>query len=383
VGAPHQLGGDNALSEAAPTSIQGPVVAGITLDRQVVFWLAALAVFVLILWLLGQVLLPFVAAMALAYILDPFTTRLERLGVARAIAALLTIGLVLLAFIVMILLVAPIIFTQLTGLIENIPNYFRRIQALVADPSRSWLGRVLGEGVAGADTSVSDFVTQGLGWLTAFIKSLWAGGRALISILSLLVVTPVVTFYLLNDWPRLVATVDRWIPLPHRTTVHSIAQDINTAIAGYVRGQSLVCFLLACYYAVGLTLTGLHFGFLIGLMSGLLSFIPYVGSMSGLLLTLAVAFAQFWPDFTWILVVSGTFLLGQVLEGYVLTPKLVGESTGLHPVWLMFALFAFGYLFGFVGLLVAVPLAAAIGVLTRFALRRYLESQLYTGAEPG
>jgi predicted PurR-regulated permease PerM len=192
-----------------------------------------------------------------------------------------------------------------------------------------------------------------------------------------------VAFYLLNDWPRLVAAVDRWIPVPQRDTVHGLARDINTAIAGYVRGQSLVCLLLGCYYAVGLTLAGLNFGFLIGLISGLITFIPYVGSMTGLLLALAVAIAQFWPDWTWIVVILAIFLVGQFLEGYVLTPKLVGESTGLHPVWLMFALFAFGYLFGFVGLLVAVPLAAAIGVLARFALRRYLESPLYTGAEPG
>jgi predicted PurR-regulated permease PerM len=177
--------------------------------------------------------------------------------------------------------------------------------------------------------------------------------------------------------------VDRWVPLTQRDTVHGLARDINTAIAGYVRGQSLVCLLLGSYYALGLTLAGLNFGFLIGLISGLITFIPYVGSMTGLLLALAVAIAQFWPDWTWIFIVLAIFLFGQFLEGYVLTPKLVGESTGLHPVWLMFALFAFGYLFGFVGLLVAVPLAAAIGVLVRFALRRYLESPLYTGAEPG
>lgn len=358
-------------------------VAGIALDRQVVFWLLALAAVVLVLWILGPVLLPFIAAMALAYILDPLTTKLQRCGIYRPLAALATIGSVVLAVVVLILLIAPILVAQLSDLGQNIPGYVRRVQSLIADPSRPWLQRLLGNGISSADKSVGDLVTQGMGWFTTFLGSLWAGGRALVSILSLLVITPIVTFYLLNDWPRLVRTLDGWVPLQHRETVHVIARDINAAIAGYVRGQSLVCLLLGIYYAVGLTLAGLNFGLLIGLISGLITFIPYVGSMTGLLLALAVAIAQFWPDWSWILVVIGIFLTGQVLEGYVLTPKLVGESVGLHPVWLMFSLFAFGYLFGFVGLLAAVPLAAAIGVLVRFGLQRYRRSELYTGAEPG
>lgn len=388
MGAPHQFGGGQALTQIPLTQPPPPVVrvsevAGISLDRHVMFWLAALVIVALVLWLLGEVLLPFVAAMALAYVLHPLTTRLERRGINRPLAALAMITLVVLAFIALILLIVPIVVSQLAAFIEHIPGYVRRVQALIADPSRPWLQRVLGEGISGGDKAVTDLVTQGLSWFTAFLGSLWAGGRALVSIFSLLVVTPIVAFYLLNDWRRLVAALDQWIPLPQRDTARSLAHDINTAIAGYVRGQSLVCLLLGSYYAVGLTLAGLNFGLLIGLISGLITFIPYVGSMTGLVLALAVAIPQFWPDWTWILVVLAIFLSGQFLEGYVLTPKLVGESAGLHPVWLMFALFAFGYLFGFVGLLLAVPLAAAIGVLTRFALRRYLESPFYTGAEPG
>ena len=165
--------------------------------------------------------------------------------------------------------------------------------------------------------------------------------------------------------------------------MHQIARDIDTAIAGYVRGQTGVCLILGSYYAVALSVVGLNFGLLIGLISGLITFIPYVGSMTGLVLSVGVAIAQFWPDWTWVLVVLGIFLVGQFVEGNILAPKFVGENIGLHPVWLMFAMFAFGYLFGFVGLLVAVPLAAAIGVLVRFALRRYLASPLYTGGTPG
>jgi predicted PurR-regulated permease PerM len=226
-------------------------------------------------------------------------------------------------------------------------------------------------------------VKQASGWITTFLKSLWSGGQALISVLSLVVVTPVVAFYLLYDWHRMIITVDTWIPRHHRATVHALAREMNEAIAGFVRGQTAVCLILGSYYAVALTFAGLSFGLLIGLASGLITFIPYVGSMTGLVVALGVAVAQFWPEYTPILIVLGIFFVGQFLEGYVLSPKLVGESIGLHPVWLMFALFAFGYLFGFVGLLIAVPLAAIMGVLVRFALRRYLESPFYTGEASG
>jgi predicted PurR-regulated permease PerM len=215
------------------------------------------------------------------------------------------------------------------------------------------------------------------------LASVWSQGQALVSLFSLLVITPVVAFYLICDWDRLVAAVDGSIPLSQRETVRGLAREINATISAYVRGQTAVCLILGSYYAIGLTLTGLSFGLLIGIISGLISFIPYVGSMTGLVLSLGVAAAQFFPDWTRILLVLGVFLVGQFLEGNVLAPKLVGKSVGLHPVWLMFALLAFGYLFGFVGLLLAVPLAAAVGVLVRFALRRYLASPLYTGGKPG
>jgi predicted PurR-regulated permease PerM len=191
----------------------------------------------------------------------------------------------------------------------------------------------------------------------------------------------VVAFYLLHDWDRMVETIDGWVPRQHRETVRALAREIDVVLAGFVRGQTAVCLILGSFYAAGLSLAGLNFGLLIGLVSGVISFIPYVGSMTGLVLAVGVAIAQFWPAWTPILVVAGIFFVGQFFEGYVLGPKLVGESVGLHPVWLMFALFAFAYLFGFVGMLVAVPLAAAAGVLARFALRQYRASPLYTGGE--
>jgi predicted PurR-regulated permease PerM len=350
-------------------------------ERQLTFWLATFAVVVLLLWLLSDILLPFIAGMALAYLLNPLTNRLERLGLKRTFAALLIVGVAVLAFIFLILLIVPILADQLSALISNIPGYVTRLQALVADPNRTWLRRIIGS----EDTSktIGDLVTQGAGWMAAFLRSLWSGGRALISVFSLMVVMPVVAFYLICDWPRMITTVDKWVPLPHRETVHGLAREIDTAIAGFVRGQTAVCLILGSFYAVSLSLVGLNFGLLIGLISGLISFIPYVGSMTGLVLSLAVATAQFWPEWTWIVVVLGIFMVGQFIEGNVLAPKLVGESVGLHPVWLIFAIFAFGYLFGFVGLLLAVPLAAAVAVLLRFALRQYLASPFYSGGRPG
>jgi predicted PurR-regulated permease PerM len=193
------------------------------------------------------------------------------------------------------------------------------------------------------------------------------------------VVTPVVAFYMLLDWDRMIAVVDSWVPRDHVQTVRTIFSDINTATAGFVRGQGTLCLVLGGMYAFGLTLTGLNFSILIGLFAGLISFIPYVGSLTGLVLAVGVAFVQFWPDWIMVAAVACVFFVGQFIEGNILQPKLVGKSVGLHPVWLMFALFAFGALFGFVGLLIAVPAAAAIAVLVRFALSRYLESPLYKG----
>ena len=378
MGAPHQFDGVKTLSPRAPSRSRRKL-DGSVVERHFLFWLAVLVLVVLALWLLSEILLPIVAGLAIAYLLTPLTDRLERFGINR-LAALLIIAVVVLALVYLILLVAPIVGAQLSSFIDSVPGNVTRLQALLGDPSRPWLQKLLGVGFS-ADKSIGDLVTQGVGWLTTFLRSLWSGGRALVSLFSLVVVTPVVAFYLIYDWHRMIRNVDSWIPIQYRETVRELAREVDAAIAGFVRGQTAVCLILGSFYAVALTLTGLNFGLLIGLISGLITFIPYVGSMTGLVLALGVAVAQFWPAYGLILIVLGIFLVGQFVEGNVLAPKLVGESVGIHPVWLIFALLAFGYLFGFVGLLVAVPLAATIGVLTRFALRRYLQSSLYTGEE--
>jgi predicted PurR-regulated permease PerM len=349
------------------------------IERQFVFWTCALLVFIGLLLLLRHILLPFVVGAALAYLLDPLANVLSRHVINRLVAALLIIAVFAIVFAGILVLIAPVLVDQLAAFIGKLPGYLERLEALVADPNGSWLLKMIGGTSGGNQAPIGELSNKLAGYLTDVLSTLCTKGEALLSLLSLFVITPVVTFYLLVDWGRVVSSFDSLVPLPQRETVHGLMGEINRALAGYVRGQLLVCAILGVYYAAGLTLAGLNFGLLIGVVSGILTFIPYVGSLTALVVSFAVAVAQFYPDWTHILVVVGVVLVGQFLEGNVLSPKLVGGSVGLHPVWLIFALLAFGYLFGFVGLLLAVPLASAIGVLTRFALGRYRASALYTG----
>src|SRR4051812_21190072 len=277
-----------------------------TFERQFGVWIAAAALVVALLWLLSDILLPFVAGMALAFFLNPLTNWLEQAGVRRSVAAMVIVGLVVLAFVFLALLVVPVLANQLLALISNIPAYVTRLQRLLIDSDLPWLKQFVVPD--DATKTISDVVAQGAGWLATFLRSLWSGGRSLISIFSLIVVTPVVAFYLICDWPHMLRTVENWIPLRHRDTANALVGEINAAIAGFVRGQTGVCLILGSFYSVALTFAGLNFGFAIGLISGLITFIPYVGSMTGLVLSVAVAVAQFWPEWQSIMVVLGIFL---------------------------------------------------------------------------
>ncbi|MHB2166236.1 AI-2E family transporter [Alsobacter sp. R-9] len=349
------------------------------LERQVGFWIGALVATILGLWLFSDILLPFVAGLVLAYFLDPLADRLEKIGFSRLWATLLILCVFVLLFVVALLVVVPVVGSDLMRFIAKVPEYTKSLQELLANRGMPYLEKL------GINPSLSDLqgqlggvISRGATWLGDVLTRLWTGGQALVGVVSLVVVTPVVAFYLLVDWDHMIATVDSWLPLRHRETIRGLAREIDAAIAGFIRGQAMVCLILGTWYAVGLSVVGLNFGFVIGLLAGFLTFIPYVGSMTGLVLSAGVAIVQFWPDPVMIGAVLAVFFTGQFLEGNILSPKLVGEAVGLHPVWLMFALFAFGSLFGFVGLLLAVPLAATVGVLARFALRQYLSSRLYS-----
>ena len=264
-------------------------------ERNIVFWVAALAVLVALLWLLSPILLPFVLGMAIAYVLDPLANQLSKRGVSGLLAAVLILGGFVVAFTLLVLLIAPVLASQLSAFIDNVPAYAFRLQAFVSDPSHPWIKRIIGDNLTGADKSVGDLMNQTVGYLTGLLASLWAKGQALLSIFSILIITPVVAFYLICDWDRMIAAVDRLIPVPQRETVRRLGREIEATIAAYVRGQSGLCLILGSYYATGLTFAGLSFGLLIGVISGLISFIPYVGSLTALTLSSGVALAQFAP----------------------------------------------------------------------------------------
>ncbi|TPI12070.1 AI-2E family transporter [Mesorhizobium sp. B4-1-3] len=375
-----------SASRAAPARTpesDGAVIAAADssggLRRQVFFWLATAVLLALFLYVFSGILLPFVAGMVLAYFLDPVADWLQRLGLSRLMATVV----ILIAFIVVVVLafviLVPVLATQMADFARKLPEYLTRLQSLITSFDPKWLEQRFGVNAAGLRDGLNSLLTSGFSLLTTVFTSIWSSGVALVSVVSLFVVTPVVAFYMLLDWDRMVAEVDGWVPRDHVETVRALARDINTATAGFVRGQGTLCLVLGAMYATGLTLTGLNFAILIGFFAGLISFIPYVGSLTGLVLAVGVAFVQFWPDWTMVVAVACVFFVGQFIEGNILQPRLVGKSVGLHPVWLMFALFAFGALFGFVGLLIAVPASAAIAVLVRFAIGRYLESPLYKG----
>ncbi|MEZ5811058.1 MAG: AI-2E family transporter [Rhizobiaceae bacterium] len=350
-----------------------------TFRRQIVFWLITAAFFGLFVYVFRSILLPFVAGMILAYFLDPVADRLQVWGLSRIAATVAILIGFLLLFTLALMIVLPILASQLADFINRIPGYLTQLQDLISKFDPAWFSKVIGVDPADLREGLNTLLQQGAGFLTTLFQSIWNSGKTLIDIAGLFVVTPVVAFYMLLDWDKMVAKIDSWVPRDHVRTVRKLAGDINASTAAFVRGQGTVCIMLGLFYAIGLTLVGVNFGLLIGLFAGLISFIPYVGSLIGLVLAVGVAAVQFWPDWYWIAAAAGVFFAGQFIEGNILQPKLVGSSVGLHPVWLMFALFAFGSLFGFVGLLIAVPASAAVAVLVRFAIDRYLASPLYTG----
>ncbi|TIN10681.1 MAG: AI-2E family transporter, partial [Mesorhizobium sp.] len=375
--APGRATPSRAIPARTPDGEAWTAAASTALRRQIAFWLIVAVLLALFLYVFSGILLPFVAGMVLAYFLDPVADRLQRLGLSRLMATVV----ILIAFVVVVVLafviLVPVLATQMADFARKLPEYLTRLQSLITSFDPKWLEQRFGVNAASLREGLNSLLTTGFGLLTTVFTSIWSSGVALVSVVSLFVVTPVVAFYMLLDWDRMVAVVDSWVPRDYVETVRALARDINTATAGFVRGQGTLCLVLGAMYATGLTLTGLNFAILIGFFAGLISFIPYVGSLTGLVLAVGVAFVQFWPDWTMIVAVVCVFFVGQFIEGNILQPRLVGKSVGLHPVWLMFALFAFGALFGFVGLLIAVPASAAIAVLVRFAIARYLESPLY------
>lgn len=338
------------------------------------YWGIAFAVFLVVLWFLGNVLLPFIVGGAIAYFMDPLADRLERLGLSRTAATTIISLVALFGVILLVLAVIPTLVNQLTALVNAAPDIAKRLQGFLLErfpslaDSTSTIRQTLAE-IGAAIQARGGQLAQGL------ISS----ALGVISVVVFIVVVPVVSFYLLLDWDRMLARIDAMLPLDHAPTVRRLLREIDAVLAGFVRGQVSVCAALGTFYAVALMIAGLQFGLVVGVIAGAITFIPYVGSLVGGALAVGLALFQFWGDWVQIGIIAAIFGVGQFVEGNILTPRLVGKSVGLHPVWLLFALSAFGTVFGFVGMLIAVPVAAAIGVLTRFGVTQYQSSLLYQG----
>ncbi len=342
--------------------------------QQLTYWGIATAVFLFVLWALGNVILPFLVGGAIAYFLDPVADRLEKMGFSRVLATVIIFVFLLGVVIVSLLVIIPLLIQQTNDLIQSTPDLFNQLRAWLTER----FPHVMDDGspLRQSLVSIGETIQARGGELLQQVLSSAAG---VVNVLVFLVVVPVVAFYMLLDWDRLIARIDDLLPRDHTDTIRMLAGQIDRTLASFIRGQGTVCLILGTFYAVALMVVGLQFGLVVGLVAGLLTFIPYVGALVGGALSVGLALFQFWGDWWLIVAVAAIFQVGQMVEGNILTPKLVGSSVGLHPVWLIFALSAFGTLFGFAGMLVAVPVAAAIGVLVRFVIDQYKDGLLYKG----
>ncbi|MDN5249529.1 AI-2E family transporter [Bartonella sp. TP] len=343
------------------------------------FWKLALVILLLLPLLFSSILFPFFIGLLIAYFLNPLIGWLSKIGISRLWGTVLITIFILLFLAVLLTFIVPVLVWQLQQFVtKGLPMYLEDIRDLLKTHNFYWIKKYFGSDPQHVENSIQTLFSSSSELTKSLMSSLVSSGKSIVGAFSLFIIAPVVAFYLLLDWDRMIANVDALIPRYYLTTIRTIMHDIDRAVAGFVRGQGTVCLLLAIYYIVGLSLCGLNYAILIGLYIGFASFIPYIGSFSGFLLSFVVAWAQYYQgEWFWMGVVVAVFFCGQFLEAYILQPKLVGNSVGLHPVWLMFALFAFGSLFGLTGMLIAVPCAAALGVLVRFAIARYVNSPIY------
>ena len=355
-----------------------------TLRNQVLVWVGFFVVTILLLWVFRSILLPFVVGLALAYLLNPIVNLLQRIRIARPWGSALVLLLVLALLLGLLLMLVPLFGQQLVGLIAGLPRYISDLQELIQRLSpeiAEWLGP---ERTAQLEESTANLIGTAVEFAGSLTAQIAQSSLTVINTVAILFITPVVAFYLLLDWEAMVKRVDDLLPRQHRGEIRGVLDQIDKAMAGVVRGQGSVILILSAFYATSLWLVGLDFGLAIGIIGGALSFIPYVGFLVGFVLSMTIAAVQFWgDDYLRLVIVLVIYLLGQFLEGNILYPKLVGQSININPVWLMFSLFAFGLLFGFVGVLLAVPLAAIAGVLTRYGIGKYQASTLYRGDPEG
>lgn len=342
--------------------------------NQIKYWGIVAAVFVFAMWALGNVLLPFVLGGAIAYFLDPVADRLERTGLSRTKATAIITLVALLIFTVMMLLVVPTLIEQAISLFNTAPQLMQDFTTFLTNrfPSLMDADSTMRQSLV----KIGETIQSRGGEL---LNTVLSSAASVLNIVVLMVITPVVAVYMLLDWDRMIAKISGLLPRDHAPVIRRLASEIDKTLASFIRGMGTVCLILGSYYAVALMLAGLQFGLVVGLIAGLVTFIPYLGALIGGALAIGLALFQFWGDWVSIGIIAGIFVIGQIVEGNFLTPKLVGHSVGLHPVWLLLSLSVFGALFGFIGMLIAVPVAASIGVIARFATSQYTQSRLYLG----
>lgn len=345
-------------------------------NKNWIFWSCLFILFCAAIYILKSVLLPFVAGIILGYLFAPWASYLEKRGFNRTLATFIVLLTAIVIIFPVLILLLSIIHEQIVNFLSIMPNYtsafIKKIEPFLIE-IQSHFSQLDPEQIK---QSISSGLGNSFKLLSVVIQKIATKGFALFNLLSLLLITPVVTFYMLRDWKSFIDKIDSLLPRKSKKTIRRQAKEIDRTIAGFIRGQISVCLLLGTYYGLGLYCVGLDLGIVIGFLSGLLSFIPYVGSITGFILSILLAVAQFSTPLPIIMVVI-VFITGQFIEGNFLTPKLVGDSVGLHPVWIMFALLTGGVLLGFLGLLIAVPTAAIIGVLIRHAIDNYKQSSLY------
>lgn len=345
--------------------------------EQTVFWALVLIAAIALVRLLGQVMAPFIVGMAIAYLLNPMVTSLSRF-IPRSVASLVMLVLFALIVLGVVIGLSPLIGRQLSDVGANLPQYLERLSDWFNTFIESAIGRIGEDNAQRIRDAVSDHVGSIFSGTQKLLQRLWSSGLAVFDIITFLIITPVVAFYCMRDWANITQKIDNLFPRHNADTLRAITAEFSSRLAGFVRGQLLVCVTLGVLYATALSAVGLNFGLAIGLLAGFLTFIPYVGTIVGFISSVGVALVQY-PDYKMPLVVVVIFFIGQFIEGNILTPKMVGDRIGLHPVWVIFALMAGGKLFGFTGMLLAVPVAAMIGVLVRYGVEWYKNSSAYAG----
>ena len=342
--------------------------------KQTIFWIVITCILFLAIYTLSPVLMPFVAGMILAYLLDPLVDRVEKIGIRRSFSTFFVLTIFFVCSVGSSLLLLPVILNQLSNLTSFLPTLISNLEPFIRQ-ARSLVDNAI---KADNNNQLPLPVADILNWAGGFLTEIISSSLAFANLLSLIIITPIVAFYLLRDWDLIIKKVKGWMPIAQKVRIVEQVSKVDRSLSALVRGQGTVCLILALYYSVSLTAVGLQFGILIGIFSGIVSFIPFVGAILGAIFSIGFSIIQF-DTYTPIFFVAGIFLVGQVVEGNFLTPKLIGEAVGLHPVWVIFALLTGATLFGFLGVLLALPIAVVVAVLIRFSLSSYLGSEIYSG----